>query len=84
MKRQTQKNVRKNPRKNVSKNVRKIVNLEHAATLPVKPAVPANKGSDLLLLGSNNGCVAGGPPASRPLPFREGQVVYLRPERRSS
>ena len=51
---------------------------EVAATAPVKRAIPANKGSDLLLFASNNKPVA----AARPQLLRDGQVVYLRGQRR--
>lgn len=53
---------------------------------PVKAALFANKGSDLLLLGSNNLDAAGGQPRrqldSAPQLLREGQIVRLRPGRR--
>ena len=78
----SQKNVRKNQRKNACKNVRKNVDHKQAVTLPVKAAVSANKGSDLLLLGSNNAVVAGGQSSSQPLPLYEGQTVFLRRQRR--
>ena len=56
------------------------------ALLPVKAALSANKGSDLLLLGSNNLDAAGGHPQrqldSVPQLLREGQIIRLRPHRR--
>lgn len=51
---------------------------EVAATTPVNRAVSANKGSDLLLFASNNIAIA----TARPQLLRDGQVVYLRSQRR--
>ncbi|MBR3279243.1 MAG: hypothetical protein IKG01_10170 [Lachnospiraceae bacterium] len=49
-----------------------------AATAPVNRAVSANNGSDLLLFASNNKAIS----AARPQLLRDGQVVYLRSQRR--
>ena len=58
------------------------------ALLPVKAALSVNKGSDLLLLGSNNLDAAGGQPQRQldnvPQLLHEGQIIRLHPNRRHS
>ena len=64
----------KNVMKNVQKNMKKKPCPKRSATPPVKGALSANKGSDLLLLGSNNHRRA----AARPQLLHDGQIIYLR------
>ena len=80
----------KNPTKNAMKNGTKNRSHKKSATFPVNRAVSANKGSDLLLLCSNNLNAAGSQPRRdtnhrkevSPRLLREGQIVYLRKQRR--
>ena len=64
----------KNVMKNVQKNIEKTPCHKQSATLPVKGAFSANKGSDLLLLCSNNRRRA----TARPQLLHDGQIIYLR------
>ena len=64
----------KNVMKNVQKNIEKMPCHKQSATLPVKGAFSANKGSDLLLLCSNNHRRA----VARPQLLHDGQIIYLR------
>lgn len=64
----------KNVMKNVQKNIEKMPCHKQNATLPVKGAFSANKGSDLLLLCSNNRRSA----VARPQLLHDGQIIYLR------
>lgn len=64
----------KNVMKNVQKNIEKTPCHEQSATLPVKGAFSANKGSDLLLHCSNNHRRA----VARPQLLHDGQIIYLR------
>lgn len=80
----------KNPTKNAVKNATKNRSHKKSSTFPVNRAVSANKGSDLLLLCSNNRLAAGGRfycHANRhkdigPQLLSEGQIVYLHKQRR--
>lgn len=76
--------MKKNPQKNVSKNHKKYPAHKGSAIAPAKATVSTDKGSDLLLLGSNKSSVAGGQPSRKPILLHEGQVVYLREMRRRS
>ena len=64
----------KNPTKNCLKNAVKNRSDKKTASPPEKGAFSANKGSDLLLLCSNNHRRA----VARPQLLHDGQIIYLR------